>query len=374
MKKTIYITNIFPLYRKSLWEKLLHNTSFDLDIYFSDYNPIGIKNVNKTSLDPKIQSHLKKIKNLWFFDRIIIWQKGVIKLAALSTYDNLMFLGEFQILSTWIAILIAKMRGKKILLWSHGLYGNESYLKKKLRILFYSFAQINIVYEKKAKQLLINEGFKAETIEVVYNSLNFDKQNLIYSKLENREYVNPINFFNNKSLHTVFFVGRITPQKRINELIDSLAILNNNGAKYNLLIIGDGSILNKLKNQYDDFIELGWLCFFGATYNENELANLIYHSDLCVSPGNIGLTAIHSLTYGTSVASHSNFMNQMPEVEIIEEGINGFLFRENSVEDLAFKIENFFNTKRKSKKVIRNKIVELYNPENQLDVFKKILS
>ena len=67
-------------------------------------------------------------------------------------------------------------------------------------------------------------------------------------------------------------------------------------------------------------------------------------------------------------------MNQMPEVEIIEEGINGFLFKENSVEDLAFKIENFFNTKRKSKKVIRNKIVELYNPENQLDVFKKILS
>ena len=130
MKKTIYISNIFPLYRRSLWEKLILNNSFDLDIYFSDYNPMGIKNINTTSLDSKIQIHLKKIKNIWFFNRIIIWQKGVIKLAALDTYDNIMFLGEFQILSTWIAILIAKVRGKKILLWSHGLYGNESYLKR----------------------------------------------------------------------------------------------------------------------------------------------------------------------------------------------------------------------------------------------------
>lgn len=374
MKKTIYITNIFPLYRKSLWEKLILNNSFDLDIHFSDYNPMGIKNINTTSLEPKIQNHLKKIKNLWFFNRIIIWQKGVIKLAAFGTYNNIMFLGEFQILSTWIAILIAKVRGKKILLWSHGLYGNESYLKKRLRILFYSFAQINIVYEEKAKQLLINEGFQAETIEVIYNSLNFDKQNLIYSKLENGEYVNPINFFNDKSLHTVFFVGRITPQKKINELIDSLSILNNKGVKYNLLIIGDGPILNKLKNEYNNFVELGWLHFYGSTYDENELANLIFHSDLCVSPGNIGLTAIHSLTYGTSVASHSNFRNQMPEVEIIKEGENGFMFEENNIEDLAIKIESFLNTKRKSKKVIRNKIVELYNPQNQLNIFKRILS
>ncbi|MEL0008555.1 MAG: glycosyltransferase [Flammeovirgaceae bacterium] len=374
MKKTIYITNIFPLYRKSLWEKLILNNSFDLDIYFSDYNPMGIKNINTTSLDPKIQNHLKKIKNIWFFNRIIIWQKGVIKHVALGTYDNIMFLGEFQILSTWIAILIAKVRGKKILLWSHGLYGNESYLKKKIRVLFYSFAQINIVYENRAKQILINEGFKSETIEVIYNSLNFNKQNLIYSKLENEENVNPINFFSNKSLQTIFFVGRITPQKRINELLDCLALLNNKVIKYNLLIIGDGPILNKLKNEYNNFVELGWLCFYGATYDEDELANLIFHSDLCVSPGNIGLTAIHSLTYGTSVASHSNFRNQMPEVEIIKEGENGFIFKENNIEDLAFKIEKFFNTKRKSKKVIRNKIVELYNPDNQLKIFKRILS
>ena len=67
--------------------------------------------------------------------------------------------------------------------------------------------------------------------------------------------------------------------------------------------------------------------FYGATYDEKELSKLIYMSDLTVSPGNIGLTAIHSLSYGTPVCSHSNFNNQMPESEAIINFENGFFFR-----------------------------------------------
>ena len=43
-----------------------------------------------------------------------------------------------------------------------------------------------------------------------------------------------------------------------------------------------------------------------------------------VSPGNVGLTAIHSLSYGTPVLTHNNFNNQMPEVESIQPGFNGY--------------------------------------------------
>ena len=47
------------------------------------------------------------------------------------------------------------------------------------------------------------------------------------------------------------------------------------------------------------------LCHFqGAVFDESN-SELIYHSDLCVSPGNVGLTAIHSLTYGVPVATHT---------------------------------------------------------------------
>ena len=121
-------------------------------------------------------------------------------------------------------------------------------------------------------------------------------------------------------------------------------------------------------------INNGWLHFYGATYDEIELANLIYHSDLCVSPGNIGLTAIHSLTYGTPVASHSNFINQMPEVEIIEEGVNGFFFQENSIENISKKILEFLNNSKINKSIIRDRIVKHYNVNYQISIFKSLLS
>ena len=61
-------------------------------------------------------------------------------------------------------------------------------------------------------------------------------------------------------------------------------------------------------------------------YDENEIGDLIYNADLCVSPGNVGLTAIHTLTYGTPVLSHANFPNQMPEFEAIDKDFTSFLF------------------------------------------------
>ena len=54
---------------------------------------------------------------------------------------------------------------------------------------------------------------------------------------------------------------------------------------------------------------------------------------------NVGLTAIHSLSFGTPVLTHNNFDNQMPEVQAINEGENGGFFIENDLEDLIKKIE-----------------------------------
>ena len=47
--------------------------------------------------------------------------------------------------------------------------------------------------------------------------------------------------------------------------------------------------------------------FYGACYDESKLGELIFNADLCVSPGNVGLTAVHSMGYGTPVITHNNF-------------------------------------------------------------------
>lgn len=63
--------------------------------------------------------------------------------------------------------------------------------------------------------------------------------------------------------------------------------------------------------------------FYGSCYDEQTNAELIYNADMCVAPGNVGLTAIHAMTFGCPVITHSDFKWQMPEFEAIHPGKTG---------------------------------------------------
>jgi glycosyltransferase involved in cell wall biosynthesis len=169
------------------------------------------------------------------------------------------------------------------------------------------------------------------------------------------------------------FIGRLTKVKKIDQLIRAAIILNKR-SKYNLLIIGDGEMRDELKTQAKELIVSENCIFYGECYDEKELSKLIYNADLTVSPGNVGLTAIHSLSFGTPVCSHSNYDNQMPEVESIINGINGFLFLENDIESMVNGISKWFErTKPIDKAIIRDIIDKKYNPEYQEEVILKAI-
>ena len=376
MKKGLYFTNTFPHYRLAIWKKLINSKDFNLDFFFSMKNPLGIYSPDIYAFFNKSElSKLHVIKNYWFKKKILVWQSNVIKTVFFSKFDYVMFLGEMNIISSWISIFIAKLRGKKVYMWSHGIYGNENIFKKFFRLLFLKLADFIFLYENRSKLLLKQNGFSEDSLEVVYNSLDYDLHNKIYLQLKNTKRSDIITYFSDNSLPVIIFIGRLTANKKINLLIDSLKNINNQKTSYNILIVGEGEKLDFLKNAYQNSINDGWIYFYGSSYESSITSQLIYHSDLCVSPGNIGLTAIHSLSFGTPVASHNNFINQMPEVEAIIDGENGFLFQENDTIDMANKIVQWFsNNPKVNKEIVRKIITEKYNPDNQLSIFKKHFS
>lgn len=344
-----------------------------LDIYYSPSNPLGIPTPDlKNLFDDKERTKIHFLKNYWLNKKTLIWQSEVLRVTAFSKFDYVMLLGEMYIISSWIACLIAKIRGKKIYMWSHGLYGNESFIKKHIRLNFLKLADIIFLYENRAKKLLVKNGFDENTLDVVYNSLDFDIQQKHYLKLKKENNTKVKRLFKDESLPIILFIGRITEKKKIDILIGAINKLNQTKISYNLLIVGEGDNLEFYKGSNQKSIDSGWLNFYGKSYDTEETGKLIYTSDLCVSPGNIGLTAIHSLSYGTPVASHSNYNNQMPEVEAVIDGENGFLFEENDIADLASKINLWFSKNCKiNRDEIRKIVIEKYNPDNQLAIFTK---
>ena len=369
MKKILYFNNIYPLYRKPIWELLLDEKKYDFNIFYSNQDLNGIKSFNT----PNAYKHYNKLHHLrnFFINGVLFWQSKVIKNVIMCDFDIVFFMGDMSVVSTWIGAIICRIRKKKVFFWGHGVYGNESFFKIIFRLLFLKLAHKNILYENRAKKILVNSGFDHKRIEVIYNSLNYDSQLKLFNKLEKN--LKKSNIFDNEELPIIVFIGRLTKIKKIDFLIKSVGIINCNKQKVNLLIIGDGPQKKKLQLLSEQILNNSSYLFYGEAFDEKKIAELIYRSTICVSPGNIGLTAIHSLSYGTPIASHDNLRFQMPEVESIIEGENGFLFRKDDLEDLSNKILFWIKNNTKSRKEIRRIVDEKYNPYFQKQILDKLI-
>ena len=314
------------------------------------------------------QATIKNVKLFYSF----YWQKGIVKLA-LKKYQTYIITGEFYCLSTWLLLLLCKLRRKQTLLWTHGWYGRESKLKKIVKKIFLDLSSDILLYGEYAKRLMIEEGYDANKLHVIANSLSYDAQLEIRKKLVVTN-IYKEHFRNDNP--TLIFVGRLTKVKKIDLLIAAIEKLHVKGFDVNLVLVGD--IMEEFpveKILYDKHLcDKIWL--YGCCYDENKLGELLYNATVCVSPGNVGLTAIHAFTYGCPVITHNNFANQMPEFEVITPNVTGDFFKENDFESLAASIEKWVNKttdRTEVRKMCYDIIDKKFNPYYQITILQKII-
>ena len=133
--------------------------------------------------------------------------------------------------------------------------------------------------------------------------------------------------------------------------------------------------MQKIRELKDSLKLNNSICLFGENYDEKLNARFIMMADCCISPGNVGLTAIHCLSLGTPVITHGNLENQGPEVEVIIPGITGQFFKEDDINDLSAQIEEFVSPGKK--KLIERDCFDVikkhWTPENQRAIFDKVV-
>lgn len=277
--------------------------------------------------------------------------------------------------STWVASLICKLRKKPVLFWGHGYYGNERYLRKFIRLLFYRIPDYHLVYGNRSRNLLIDLGFKPDNLVTVYNSLDYNFHKRQYESKDHSELERLcFNLFPNREKYpTVLFIGRLTKEKKLSLLLKAMKIQKEKGNEINCLIVGGGPERENIEKLATDLDIKERIYFYGPCYDEWLNSKFIMLSQCCVSPGNVGLTAIHSLSLGTPVITHENFNNQGPEVESIIPNRTGFFFKENDISSLSDCIENIVvNRLKLSMEADCIKVIEDYwNPKNQSEIIEK---
>lgn len=365
MKLCCYF-NYAPLYRKGIYQKI--DQTFDVQFYFGK----EVYENGRVSGIEKIDYSIFKNKPIEFENKTLFrkfaWRTKS-SFLALKKYDTFLITGDF-VFSYIPLLLLCRLLEKRIYGWGHGVkirYG-------KMRILT-DFMYKNLTgfftYGERGKNRLMELGYAPDKIHVIYNSLDgpigdkiIDYTSLVY-----------VDHFKNK-YPVILFVGRLTPQKQLDWLIKAHGELNRSGFKCNLMIIGDGvekqNLVNiSIKEGYEDQV---W--FYGKCYDDNLNSEFIYNAEVCVSPGNVGLTALHSLQYGTPVISHDDFETQMPEYEVIIPGQTGLLYKKDDYNDFCRIIKQWLASTEGNREEIRHNcyamINEKWNSDNQIRIIKEV--
>lgn len=364
-KKLCLIFSHASVYREPIYR--LIDQTFDCEWHFSDEDG-GVKRFD-TSIFKNVTIHRHtRLKRFH-------WISGINKLLRKKDNTTFLMLAGTVDLSCWLFFLRAKLfyPKKKIYLWGHGWYGKETKMEAFIkRTIFKSVSGGIFSYGNYARELMIREGIPADKLFVLHNSLNYDTQRRLRESVTTSEIY--IRHFGNSNPN-IIFIGRLTQVKRLDQLVDALGVLKTQGVNMNLTFIGDGPMRQDLEIRVNSLGLQDRVWFYGACYDEIVNADFVYNADLCVAPGNIGLTAMHTMVFGTPVLSHNDFKWQMPEFEAIHPGLTGDFFERDNVDDIATTIKNWFAKNGAKRDEIRrncmNEIDTQWNPYFQIEVIKK---
>ena len=359
--------NTPSIYREAIYKAI--DSEYDCDWYFGD-NDNGVRSFDTSSL--------KSVKYLKVGNKgkRIYWTKGLMSLLFKKEYKTFFMYGPTWDLSFWSFLLLKRtiFRRKKVNIWVHGWYGKESRIESRLKKFMYDTVDGIFCYGDRARKLLLDMGYDRNKVFAIHNSLNYDEQKQLREKQVTTNIYR--NHFGNE-YPTLIFLGRLTPVKQLNMFLDAVAILRTKGKYFNVILVGDGPMYGSLLNKATELGLLEHIWFYGACYDESTNAELVYNADLCVAPGNVGLTAMHTMMFGCPVVTHNDFAYQMPEYEAVKPHYTGCFFKRGDVNSLADKIEEWFTINGDKREEIRKccyqEIDKNWNPYYQMKVIKENL-
>ena len=358
--KICCIFNTPAHYCKAIYS--LIDSEFKCKFVFGDDFP-SVKRFDTSILKDSSFLHYRFIKRLLFVP-------GMLKFAF-GHYDYYIINPSTNCVSMWILFALLKlMPSKKVYTWTHGMYGNETKRQLFFKKLQYYMCDGEFVYGDYAIELMKNKGFDPKKLFPIHNSLDYDEQ----LKLRNSNLLSNIykEHFGNEN-PVIVVIGRLNKRKKLPMLLDAVEILKRQGKSINVVFIGDGEERENLVQSAHSKCIDNQVWMYGACYDEKKNAELLYNATVCVMPGDIGLTAIHSLMFGLPVITHDYFPNHGPEFEVVKPGKTGSFFKYNDVDSLAHHID-LWSRSNNDRSEIRNACYQIidneWNPNYQISLIK----
>lgn len=279
---------------------------------------------------------LRLVLNVWIGPFLL--QPYVLTYALTSTSSASIFYGDVKHLSTWIAALVLRARGKRVYFWTIGWHRPEAGLKRMTRMIFYRLANGLLLYGETGRVIGLQMGYPPDRMHVIGNSHDSSRRDT-GSVPGDPAQVNVKIWSGLNCSEIVGAVVRPNANKRLDLLVHAVHTLRQGGRDVGVLIVGEGPCVDSLRElalRLDVPASLP-----GAIYSPEELESVYRRLIISVVPEALGLTAIQSLWHGRPVITCDDVHRQMPEHESIRPGVTGDYYVTDDVADLALTIERW---------------------------------
>ncbi|MBO1894943.1 glycosyltransferase family 4 protein [Shewanella sp. BF02_Schw] len=235
--------------------------------------------------------------------------------------------------------IFCKFTSSKLVYWTHGYdhcqrpkSGIKKYLEKiRVAVINWCVSQGDsiITFSNSGKTYLTSKGIDDAKIFVAPNTLNTEKLLASYDTVK----PSSIDAFKaqydlcNKTVY--LFSGRLRAGKRLEHFIQALS-MSSKKSQSALVVVGDGDMSGewqKLSREYELNIH-----FLGEIFDEEKLAIIFKSADWFIMPGYVGLAIVHAFSAGLPLLTE-NISFHSPEINYLEENINGVMFNEFAINE-----------------------------------------
>jgi glycosyltransferase involved in cell wall biosynthesis len=318
----LIVQTIVPHYALPLFAQLAHSRALRLTVACGDARPAdSLQNV------PDFGEVRREIlRNVYLLPRLgIRWQAGLFRTIRLGSYDTVIAEFDLRVVSSILACLLKRRKGVRFIWWGHGIGPRRRWLSRVLRVWLCQRADAVIFYDQTNADRFVSWGVPRDRAFVAWNSIDTEQIAPLVRKWQAEE------------RRDVIYIGRLVPEKKARLLIDGFAEAlrrSQSSRVERLTLIGDGPERRELEERAAHLGITGRVQFTGALYREADIAPFFNRGLVCVSPGYIGLSAIHSLAYGVPLLVADDEPHS-PEISALEPDRNGVLFRAGSASALA---------------------------------------
>ncbi len=221
----------------------------------------------------------------------------------------------------------------------------------------------SIIFNSKVTKGYYSKYMDNKKTEVIYNGV----KRKIISKSKTNKIINSIGL--DLNLKTIGVFGRVIEMKGHHILLRSLNQLKKNNIKLNLIVVGglyDKRYVDYIKKMIKNY-RLENVYLLGFKY---EIQNYISICDILVAPSIINESFGRTLIEGLSQRIPLVASNIGAHSEIIDDGINGYLYDHKSTDELTKCISDLITNDKLKIKFINNgynKYINEFRKEKMLD-------